>query len=309
MNARRHLTGISSLADAEIEQLLRRAQSFADDLDIKPFYSDLLRGRTVMGLFFENSTRTRVSFEMAAKKLGADFITVDLERSSLAKGETLMDTIANLDAMGPDALVIRHSEYGAPDYIARHVACSVINAGDSWREHPTQALLDALTIRQAKGRIESLRIAIVGDVSHSRVAASGMQLFTRLGAHVRIVAPPNLMPQKIPDGIETFTALADGIAGCDIVMTLRLQKERMQEGLIDSDAQYARDYGLSHDSLRAAKKDTMVMHPGPLNRGIEITDDLADDTERSLILRQTKNGVAVRMAVFDWLLRENDNND
>ena len=300
--ARRHLTGIASLSDAEIEHLLVRAQSFTDDLARKPFYSDLLRGHTVMGLFFENSTRTRVSFEMAAKKLGADFITVDLDRSSLAKGETLMDTVANLDAMGPDALVIRHSEYGAPDYIARHVKCSVINAGDSWREHPTQALLDALTIRQAKGDIGGLTIAIVGDVSHSRVAASCMQLFARLGARVRVVAPPSLMPQKLLSGIETFTSLAEGLEDSDIVMALRLQKERMQEGLVESDAAFAEAFGLSHESLRFAKPDALVLHPGPINRGIEITDDLADDPSRSLILRQTANGVALRMAVLEFLL-------
>lgn len=207
--------------------------------------------------------------------------------------------------MKPDGVIIRHSDYGAPDFAASRMGCPVINAGDSWREHPTQALLDALTIQQEKGRLEGLNIAICGDIAHSRVAASNMILLRKMGAHVRIIAPPALMPEKLPaDGIEKFDTLEDGLKGCDIVMALRIQKERMESGLIDSDEHYFAHYGLTGEKLSLAKPDVRVLHPGPMNRGVEIADEVADDPQRSLILRQVTNGVAVRMAVLDLLLSE-----
>ena len=232
-------------------------------------------------------------------------INWDEKTSSTSKGETFLDTVRNIDAMGPDALIIRHHEFGAPDYVAKRVKASVINAGDSWREHPTQALLDALTIRQAKGKLEGLHVAIVGDIAHSRVAASNMLLLTKMGAHVHAIAPPVLMPEKLPDGVTKFDTLADGLKECDIVMTLRLQTERMQGALIDSEADYFKQYGLTHDSIRSAKPDALVLDPGPVIRGVQMSDDLADDPQRSLILKQVSNGVAVRMAVLDLLLNRN----
>lgn len=294
-----HLTGIAALSDSDIRTILDRADHYADN----KADNDLLRGRVIMTLFFENSTRTRVSFEMAAKRLGADVIDFETATSSLSKGETFLDTILNLNAMRPDAIIIRHHEYGAPDYVAKHVNCPVINAGDSWREHPTQALLDALTIRRAKGRIEGLTVAICGDVAHSRVASSNMRLLTRLGANVRVIAPDFLMPQKFPaDGIQTFTSMEDGLPGCDIVMMLRNQKERMDAGRIPDDVAFHHQYGLTMERLNLAGPQALAMHPGPMNRTVEIADEVADHPERSLILEQVRLGVFTRMAVLDLLL-------
>ena len=300
-----HLTGIGPLSYGDIRAYLDRAAHYAHELEKGDFVSDALRGRIVLSLFFENSTRTLVSFEMAARRLGAEVVNWNVEASSLKKGESFDDTIKTLNAMGPDAIVIRHSEYGAPDYVARLVDCPVINAGDSWREHPTQALLDALTIEQARGGIEGLKVAICGDIAHSRVAHSNMILLRKLGAEVHAVAPPTLMPEKFPvEGVQVFGTLEEGIADCDIVMMLRLQKERMQEGMIGSDIEYFRKFGLTHEKLGLASPDALVMHPGPMNRGVEISDEVADDPERSQILKQVRNGVPVRMAVLEMLLRE-----
>jgi len=299
----RNLTGIAPLSADDIYAVLDRADYYADALARGDFVSDALRGRMILSLFFENSTRTRVSFEMAARRLGADFINWDIGASALKKGESFDDTIKTLGAMGPDAIVIRHSEYGAPDYVAKLMDCPVINAGDSRREHPTQALLDALTIQQSCGKIEGLRVAICGDVAHSRVAHSNMILLRKLGADVHVVAPPALMPEKFPiDGVKGFGTLEAGISDCDVVMMLRLQKERMQEGMIGSDIEYFNKFGLTHEKLAHAKKGAFVMHPGPMNRGIEIADEVADDPERSLILQQVANGVPTRMAVLALLL-------
>ena len=301
--SQRHLTGIGPLSYGDIRAYLDRAAHYAHELEKGDFVSDALRGKVVLSLFFENSTRTRVSFEMAAKRLGAQVINWDIEESSLKKGESFDDTIKTLNAMGPDAIVIRHSEYGAPDYVAKLVNRPVINAGDSWREHPTQALLDALTIEQARGGIEGLRVAICGDIAHSRVAHSNMILLRKMGAEVHAVAPPALLPEKFPvEGVRVFSTLEEGIAGCDIVMMLRLQKERMHDSMIGTDIEYFRKFGLTHERLALAKPGALVMHPGPMNRGVEIADEVADDPERSLILKQVANGVPVRMAVLEMLL-------
>lgn len=302
--AQDHLIGIDHLSKADIETILARADHYADHLDDKSFKPDILRGMIVLNLFFENSTRTRVSFEVAAKRLGADVVNIDIGTSSVKKGESLLDTVLTLTTMlRPDAIIIRHSEYNAPGYIAKHVDCPVINAGDSWREHPTQALLDALTIRRRKGKLEGLNIAICGDIAHSRVANSNMILLSRMGANVRVVAPPALMPQKFPaDNIQSFESMETGLPGCDIVMMLRLQKERMVAGLIDSEQDYFRAYGLTEERLALAKPDAYIMHPGPMNRNVEIADDVADHKDRSLILEQVRNGVPTRMAVMELLM-------
>ena len=302
--SQKHLTGIAPLSHDDIHIILDRTSFYAEKIEVDRHYrTDTLRNHTVLTAFFENSTRTRLSFESAARRLGADIVNFETETSSLKKGETLMDTVLTLQAtVQPDALIIRHSEYGAPDYIARHVDCAVINAGDSWREHPTQALLDAFTIQGRKGRIEGLNIAICGDIAHSRVAGSNLILLPRLGANVRLIAPPALLPQKLPDGIASYSSMEEGLKGCDIVMMLRLQKERMQAGLINSDRDYFRQYGLTSARLALANRDALVMHPGPMNRGVEIADEVADDPQRSLILEQVYNGVPTRMAVLELLL-------
>ncbi|HEY8191917.1 MAG TPA: aspartate carbamoyltransferase catalytic subunit [Alphaproteobacteria bacterium] len=301
-----HLTGINALSPDDIRTILDRAQDYARRLEDSSFRSDLLRGRVIMSLFFENSTRTRVSFEMAAKRLGADVINWDVEASSLKKGESFSDTISTLNAMKPDAIVIRHSEFGAPDYVAQRVDCPVINAGDSWREHPTQALLDALTLQQRGLKLDgSLTVAICGDIAHSRVASSNMILLRKMGVNVNIIAPAPLMPKKLPaGGVKTFSSLEEGLKGCDAVMMLRLQRERMQDGMIGSEDEYFRQYGLTMEKLALAEPAALVMHPGPMNRGVEIADDVADDPTRSLILQQVANGVPVRMAVLGLLVNK-----
>ncbi len=298
-----HLLGISDLSKDDILGLLDRADDYANRLLKGNFQSDLLRGKVILTLFFEDSTRTRTSFELAAKRLGAEVIHWDAKSSSLSKGETFLDTIQTLGAMKPDTIIVRHSEYGAPVTISALVDCPVINAGDSWREHPTQALLDALTIRRHFGTLDGLRVAICGDIAHSRVASSNMILLRTLGVEVRTVAPPALKPQKFPaEGITAFDTMKEGLEGCDVVMMLRNQKERMQSGLIESDDSFFAQYGLTHDTLAYAKPTAMVMHPGPMNRGVEIAGELADDAKRSLILKQVQNGVPTRMAVMDLLL-------
>lgn len=306
----KHLIGIETLSAEEINIILDLADYYADRLDDRAFKPRILKDQIVLTLFFEDSTRTRTSFEMAAKRLGADVVNIDLRTSSLSKGESLTDTIHTLHSMlRPDSIVVRHSEYGAPQFISQLVDCPVINAGDSWHEHPTQALLDALTMRRHFGDIEGKKIAICGDISHSRVAASNMILLTKLGAEVHVVAPPALMPEKFPAGsnadhIQKFDNLSEGIKDCDVVMMLRNQMERMQAGLIESEEEFFQEYGLTKEKLASANKDVLVMHPGPMNRGVEISDEVADDPEHSLILEQVRNGVPTRMAVMDILMKE-----
>jgi len=297
-----HLTGIDHLTRDQIVALLDRAQNYADQLDRKDKIEKILSGKNIITMFFENSTRTRLSFEMAAHHLGANVINWDLETSSLKKNETFLDTILTVGAMRPDAVIVRHSEFEAPVFMSKRMDCTIINAGDSWREHPTQALLDALTIRQAKGAIDGLTVTICGDVAHSRVAASNIQLLSKLGAKLRVIAPDFLIPQKFSvPGIETFTRMEDGLPGSDIIMMLRNQKERMDQNRIPDDTSFHRDYGLTMDRLRLAPG-AFVMHPGPINRGVEIADDVADHPTQSLILKQVTNGIPTRMAVLATLL-------
>ncbi|MEM6780886.1 MAG: aspartate carbamoyltransferase catalytic subunit [Pseudomonadota bacterium] len=299
-----HLLGIEDLNAEEIGIILDLADYYADNIDDRSFKPDILKGAIVLTLFFEDSTRTRTSFEVAAKRLGADVTNLDMRTSSESKGETFMDTIQTLNSMlHPDAIIVRHAEYGAPAFVASKVSCPVINAGDSWHEHPTQALLDALTIRRRLGKIDGLKIAICGDVAHSRVASSNIDLLTKLGANVNIVAPPALLPEKLKDGVQAFDNMQDGLKDCDVVMMLRNQYERMEAGLIKSEADFFDQYGLTHDKLAFANKGALIMHPGPMNRGVEIADDVADDPKRSLILEQVRNGVPTRMAVLDLLLK------
>ena len=297
----RHVLDIESLGPGVVETLLDRAEYWAKQLENKSSIEPKLTGRIFMNLFFENSTRTRMSFEMAAKRLGAKVINFSTTTSSMSKDESYYDTLANLAAMEPDGVILRHSEYNAPRFAAEIFKCPVINGGDSWRAHPTQALLDALTIKRVKGRIEGLTVAICGDVTHSRVARSNYILLQRLGAQVRIVAPASLMPpEKEFSKAQRFENIEEGVRDADIIMMLRLQKERMTEGLINSDSAYFHQYGLTPDRLGKAKPDVYVMHPGPINRGVEISDEVADDPVRSLILKQTALGVPVRMAVLEW---------
>ncbi len=307
----KHLIGIETLSPEEINIIIDLADYYAERLDDRAFKPNILKDQIVLTLFFEDSTRTRTSFEMAAKRLGADVVNIDLRTSSISKGESLTDTIQTLHSMlRPDAIVVRHSEYGAPTFISQIVDCPVINAGDSWHEHPTQAILDALTIRRHFGEIKGKKIGICGDIAHSRVAASNMILLTKLEAQVHVVAPPALMPQKFPAGsnkafIQTYENLIEGITDCDVVMMLRNQKERMQAGLIKSEDAFFEEYGLTSEKLAYAKKDAVVMHPGPMNRGVEIADEVADHPTQSLILEQVRNGVPTRMAVMDILMKEN----
>ena len=308
--ANRHLLQIEGMHPPEIESILDLAESYALLNRSGKTQRDLLRGRTLINLFFEDSTRTRTSFELAGKRLGADVINMSVSTSSVNKGETLLDTAATLNAMNTDLLVIRHGDSGAPALLARKVDAAVINAGDGTHEHPTQALLDALTIRRRRGRLEGLTVAICGDVLHSRVARSNIFLLSAMGSRVRVVGPPTLMPAEVERlGVEVFHDMREGLKDCDIVMMLRLQKERMTKGLIPSFREFFRFYGLDAEKLAFAKPDALVMHPGPMNRGVEIASDVADDPIRSLIREQVEMGVAVRMAVLDLLARRNQRND
>ena len=298
----RHLLGIGGLSASEITYLLDRSEVYADQTRQRGNKLATLRGRTLINLFFESSTRTRTSFELAGKRLGADVINMSVEGSSIKKGETLMDTAMTLNAMGPDVLVVRHPDSGAVALLAQKVSCSVINAGDGSHEHPTQALLDALTIRRRKGRLEGLLVAICGDVLHSRVARSNIELLNAMGARVRVVAPPTLLPTAVERmGVEVHYDMREGLKGCDIVMMLRLQSERMQGAFVPSVREYFRYYGLDAEKLAAAKPDALVLHPGPMNRGVEIDTVLADDMDRSAIGQQVEMGVAVRMACLEVL--------
>lgn len=296
--SRRHLLELAPLDRAEIEQLLDLAESFAD-ISRRPIKKvPTLRGRTVVNLFLEPSTRTRTSFELAAKRLSADTLNISGSGSSVVKGETLLDTARNLAAYRPDIIVLRHAEAGAPHLLARRIDASIVNAGDGAHEHPTQALLDAYTIRQHKKRIEGLKVAIIGDIDHSRVARSNIVALSCLGAHVTVCGPPTMIPPAIEElGCTRTHHRAEALRDADVVMMLRIQKERLAEELFPSDREYARVYGLDPDALALAHPDALVMHPGPINRGVELDPRLADGP-RSIILEQVHNGLAVRMAVL-----------
>ena len=298
----RHLLGIKGLTARELTTLIDRADAnvaISRQLDKK---KTSMRGRTQINLFFENSTRTQSSFELAGKRLGADVMNMAVSHSSVKKGETLIDTAMTLNAMHPDILVIRHKSGGAAALLAQKVSCSVVNAGDGAHEHPTQALLDALTIRRAKGRIDGLTVAICGDILHSRVARSNILSLNALGARVRAVAPTTLLPNEIDNmSVDVFTNMQEGIKDADVVMMLRLQRERMSGAFIPSVREYFRFFGLDKQKLGLAKKDCIVMHPGPINRGVEIASDIADGPQ-SVIHTQVEMGVAVRMAVIEALL-------
>jgi aspartate carbamoyltransferase catalytic subunit len=300
----RHLLGIEALSAVEIGRLLDLANSYADLPKDDERARKLLRGRTVINLFFETSTRTSTSFELAAKRLGGDVITMSVGTSSVKKGETLLDTAMTLNAMKPDVMVVRHSESGAVNLLSQKVDGSVINAGDGRHEHPTQALLDALTIRRRLGRLNGLLVAICGDILHSRVARSNIHLLTKMGARVRVIAPLTLLPSNIDRmGVEVFTDMKKGLKDVDIVMMLRLQLERMQGAYVPSTREYFRFFGLDYAKLAVAKPDALIMHPGPMNRGVEIDSEVADDINRSVIREQVEMGVAVRMACLDALTR------
>ena len=300
----RGLTGIAGLTPYDITMLLDEADAWVDHNRSRAPSDHRLDGLTQINAFFENSTRTLLSFEIAGKRLGADVVNMHATQSSVKKGETLIDTAITLNAMRADVIVIRHGSSGAVELIADKVDCPVLNAGDGTHEHPTQALLDALTIRRRLGAIAGKRIAICGDVLHSRVARSNILLLTALMAEVRVVAPATLMPAAIERfGVTTFTDMDEGIAGADVVMVLRLQTERMAGAFVPSAREYHALYGLTPERLESAP-DAIVMHPGPMNRGVEIASSVADDQERSTIAEQVEMGVAVRMACLDVLTRE-----
>lgn len=299
-----HLLGIDGLSRDDVGVILDLAEEYVErngQLDKK---HPILRGRTLINLFFENSTRTRTSFELAGKRLGADVINMSVSTSSVGKGETLIDTAMSLNAMHPDFITVRHSESGAPWLLAQKVNCAVINAGDGSNAHPTQALLDALTIRRAKGTIEGLKVAICGDILHSRVARSNMKLLTLMGAHVNIIAPPTLMPTDPESfGVTPYYDMRKGLKDVDVVMTLRLQTERMRAAYVPSVREYFHFYGLDYEKLSHAKPDAIILDPGPIIRGLQIDSELADDIARSTILDQVEMGVAVRQAVLELLAR------
>ena len=298
----RHLLGIEGLSPIEITALLDKAECYVDQNRQANKKSDLLQGRTVINLFFEDSTRTRTSFELAGKRLSADVINMSVANSSIKKGETLIDTAMTLNAMHPDILVVRHGEAGGTQLLAEKVHCAVVNGGDGSHEHPTQALLDALTIRRRRGKLAGLKIAICGDILHSRVARSNIHLLITMGARVRVVAPLTLLPSNIGQlGVDVFHDMKEGLADCDIVMMLRLQNERMDGNFIPSIREYFLFFGLDYEKLSVAKPDALIMHPGPANRGVEIDSVVADDFSRSVIREQVEMGVAVRMACLEIL--------
>ena len=298
---RKHLLGIRELDAGEITHLLDTADTFRDVSKREIKKVPALRGRTVINLFFEPSTRTRTSFEIAAKRLSADAVNISVSTSSVSKGETLLDTARNLEAMSPDCIVLRHSMAGAAYHLAKICSSSIVNAGDGAHEHPTQALLDALTIRERKGRIDGLSVAIIGDILHSRVARSNIYLLTKLGATVQVAGPGTLVPAEFAElvelGLRIERSVEDAVAGADVVMILRIQRERQNAAFFPSMREYAVHYGLHPEHLKRAAPDAIVMHPGPINRGIEISSEIADGSS-SLILDQVTNGVAVRMAVL-----------
>lgn len=300
---KRHCLSIADFHRLDIESLLSLGEHYLDLSVQKTPAPSVLAGKTLINLFFENSTRTEKSFELAGRRLGADVINMAVAHSSVKKGETLLDTAATLNAMNPDLLVVRHNASGAPALLSQKVSCSVINAGDGMHEHPTQALLDALTLRRAfGGSIDGLRTAICGDIAHSRVARSNVQLLNMLGCEVRLVGPPTLIPADADRwGADVFHDMKTGLKGCDVVMMLRLQLERMGGTLVPSKREYFHFYGLDRTKLTYAKPDAKVMHPGPMNRGVEISSDVADDPDISLITKQVETGVAMRMGILHAL--------
>jgi aspartate carbamoyltransferase catalytic subunit len=300
------LLSIKNLSTQQIEQILNNSQiHFIHNQ--KKLINTILQGKVLLNFFFENSTRTRTSFEIAAKNLGAEVINIDISLSSLKKGESLIDTAQTLNAMRPDFVAIRHNASGIVELLSKHIDASVINAGDGTNEHPSQALLDAFVIMQNKGRIKDLEIAICGDVLHSRVARSNIFLLTKLGAKIRLIMPPTLIATGFEDwakdnwGIKVYQSLEDGIKNADVIMMLRIQQERMLGCFIPSLAEYYKLFGLDHQKLKLAKKDVIVLHPGPINRDVEISSELADDGKFSLILNQVEAGVAVRQAILEFL--------
>ncbi|CAN5571749.1 aspartate carbamoyltransferase catalytic subunit [soil metagenome] len=298
---RRDLLGIRNLSAEEIIGILNTAENFREINQREIKKVPTLRGKTIINLFFENSTRTRTSFELAAKRLSADAVNISVSSSSVTKGETLVDTALNLDAMQPDCIVVRHGSAGVPHQLAKVSKAAIVNAGDGANEHPTQALLDAMTIREHKGKIEGLEVAIVGDILHSRVARSNIHLLTKLGAKVRVAGPKTLVPKDFEHLVKKDLLVAknieEAIEGADVVMILRIQRERQDSAYFPTLREYSIHYGLTNERLDLARKDAIVLHPGPMNRGIEISSDVADSS-RSLILDQVKYGVAVRMAVL-----------
>ena len=300
----RHLLGIEQLKQMEILEILDCAEKYVKLNRETKKNSNILSGLTQINMFFENSTRTQASFELAGKRLGADVMNMAMQASSIKKGETLIDTALTLNAMNPDLIVVRHPQSGAVKLLAEKVNCSVINAGDGFHEHPTQALLDALTIRRTKGRLQSLSIAICGDIAHSRVARSNLLLLNKLGNRIRLIGPRTLMPSGVSElGAEVFEDMYLGLNDVDVVMMLRLQNERMDGSFVPSRREYYHRWGLNSEKLSCAKKDVIVMHPGPMNRGVEIDGILADDINHSVIQDQVEIGVAVRMAVMELLAR------
>ncbi len=300
----RHLLGIEQLSPSDITAILDLAETYVELNRQSAKHADTLAGLTQVNMFFENSTRTQASFELAGKRLGADVMNMTMQASSIKKGETLIDTAMTLNAMHPDLLVVRHPHSGAVDLLAQKVNCAVLNAGDGRHEHPTQALLDALTIRRAKGRLHRLSIAICGDIAHSRVARSNILLLGKMENRIKLIGPPTLMPSGISEfGVEVYDDMRQGLQDVDVVMMLRLQKERMDGGFIPSEREYYHRYGLDLDKLSLAKPDAIVMHPGPMNRGVEIDGEIADDINRSVIQEQVEMGVAVRMAAMALLAR------
>jgi len=298
---KKHILSIKDLSIKDIERIFNQAEKFLKNTNIKKnkAYSD----KNIINLFFEDSTRTLTSFELAGKQLGATTINMSVATSAIKKGESLIDTAMTLNAMNPSILIVRHNMSGVPYLLSEKVNCSVINAGDGSNEHPTQALLDALTIKRNKKKISGLEVAILGDVLHSRVARSNIYLLKKLGAKIRIIAPPTLLPSNIEQlGVKVFKSLEEGLEGVDIIMVLRIQKERMEGTFVPSEKEFFKFWGLDRKKLNKAKKNALVMHPGPINRGIEIDSDVADDISRSLILEQVKLGVAIRMAIIKELI-------
>ena len=299
----KHLIGIQDLSADDIRLILDRANDYADDMDKNNYPHDLLKDKIILTLFFEDSTRTQTSFDIAAKRLGAQVVNLNVKTSSQNKGETFEDTIHTLNAMRPDCIIMRHHEHGAPVVVAKMVDCPVINAGDSWREHPTQALLDALTIQRKIGDVASKNIAMIGDIAHSRVANSNMHIFSKLGANITVIAPEILMPQKFPiDNIKTSTNLIEGLNNIDIVISDRIYLERMEGSPIKSEAGYFEEFGLTKEKLKHANDGVILLAPGPIIRGVQMDDAVADDKDNTLILEQVKNGVPTRMAVMALLM-------
>jgi aspartate carbamoyltransferase catalytic subunit len=303
---RKDILGIKDLAVDEINHILETSESFLEISTREIKKVPTLRGKTVINLFFEASTRTRTSFEIAGKRLSADTINISASTSSVVKGETLIDTARNLEAMNPDVIVIRHSAAGAPHLLATLVKQSIINAGDGAHEHPTQALLDMMTIKEKKGNLKGLKVTIIGDIAHSRVARSNIYGFTKMGGEVVLAGPATMLPRDVEQiGIKAYTKLDDAICGADVIMMLRIQLERQKQNIFPSLREYSQHYCLNSRNIKLAKSDAIVMHPGPINRGVEISPDIADDLSRSVILDQVNKGVAVRMALL-YLLTGGD---